>query len=580
MQKNKNNGFSMVEIIISVAIFSILIIPIISGIISSLKNTTNAKTLQLRNEFAENVMEYVKTDSLDNILSGEYLGSAGSYVSDASSKAATVSATFYTANGIKYDSSLNDIYDQLHAEGSNIYIKETAYDNGQSYGTPSYKRFPYEEYLVSGKVKVGPEHDTYAYKLLLTNEAYAKAEQDSADALGNTSYINPNNSSFGVVEDIDYQKIALINGTIANYDSSVSNAFLSRKIEALKAVNPDWYDIYTNQTSDPDLFPGDTVTRRIVIYVSGSYQGGYHVKCKLIYHDNCESRADVRNYLKTNGADTIEYEPFQYDYPAKTALPNIYLMYNVCVYNNMYSPHDYIIVDISGVTDYQETVNLQGDVLAVNRPINVFIVETAAQIDTALLDANSDLTDVSTDEKKKKNSNNVLYKKSTKKAGNTDLVMYNNSVSTGLADRKDVQIHILTTRKSAQHNWLKNLHIYHNFDINNAITGANTKNSKILYNAATSGVLPAEIIAPNTYPTPMDSSTPDTNDAYVAINGSVKRADNTYVDGASVESLSDAKDENRGLYQVKIWMQKGDNPDDIDIRSTQPILTATKGDDE
>ena len=562
MQKNKNSGFSMVEIIISVAIFSILIIPIISGIVGSMKNTTSSKTLQNRNEFAENLMEYVKTDTLENVLEGSYLDSIGSYTNTAS-KAATVTATFYTVNGINYDASLNDIKDLLASRSDKLLIAKTTYNNGKSESSSAYEAYPYEEYELSGKVNLGTDHKTYAYRMVLTNEAYAEAEKLSFDsATGKTTYNNPNNSSFGVVEDIDYKKIALINGTIANYDSSVSNAFLSRKIEALKSVSPDWFDMYTKQTSSPDLFPSDTVTRRIVIKVSGSNTTGYKVRCKLIYHDNCESRPEVKSYMSSHNMDNIEYTPFEYDYPVDSStgyatLPNIYLMYNVCLYNNFYSPHDYIIVDTSELTDNPNE----------NRPVNVFVVETAEKFSTALVDANTDLTDVSTDELKKKNSNNVLVKKNGK-------VLYNNNTSTGVSSRENVQVHILTTKKSADKDNLKNVHVYHNFDVTNSISDVNLKNSYVLYNSATPGVITSEISA--LHPT-KDDGTVDNSDAYVAINGSIKTSSNKFVTGASVQSLDKAKEENRGLYQIKIWMQEGDDPTKIDIRNTSPILTATKG---
>ena len=67
MTKKENRGFSIVEIVIAVAIFAIMMIPIGNAIISSLKDSSDAKELQYRNEFAENALEYVKSASMNEL---------------------------------------------------------------------------------------------------------------------------------------------------------------------------------------------------------------------------------------------------------------------------------------------------------------------------------------------------------------------------------------------------------------------------------------------------------------------------------------------------------------------------------
>ena len=45
-------------------------------------------------------------------------------------------------------------------------------------------------------------------------------------------------------------------------------------------------------------------------------------------------------------------------------------------------------------------------------------------------------------------------------------------------------------------------------------------------------------------------------------------------------SLNEAKQESRGLYEIKVWMMEGDDPSLIDINTSVPIMTATKGGNE
>ena len=60
MTRKSNRGVSIVEILIALTVFMILLIPIVSSLVTGVKTTTSAKELQLRNEYASNLMESVK----------------------------------------------------------------------------------------------------------------------------------------------------------------------------------------------------------------------------------------------------------------------------------------------------------------------------------------------------------------------------------------------------------------------------------------------------------------------------------------------------------------------------------------
>ena len=59
MIQKKNRGVSIVEVLIALAISLIMMLPIVNSLISSMKSTSNAKELQNRNEYAQNLMENV-----------------------------------------------------------------------------------------------------------------------------------------------------------------------------------------------------------------------------------------------------------------------------------------------------------------------------------------------------------------------------------------------------------------------------------------------------------------------------------------------------------------------------------------
>ncbi|MBO5087897.1 MAG: prepilin-type N-terminal cleavage/methylation domain-containing protein [Lachnospiraceae bacterium] len=520
MRKMNNKGFSMVEILISIAIFAVLMIPIVGAIISSLKNTTEAKTLQYRNEFVENVVEYVKQDSLDGIFSGNYFSTVGSYTGG--SNAVDVSGTFYMEPPtpakpvVSYDDSLQPIVNVLGSKVKTNGVSTVT--SGSGFGK---KYYPYEEYLLSGKVDLGAKDTTYVYKMLITNKYYAEKESKG-------SFVNPNNLALGIVEDIDYTKVALINGTIANYDKTVENAFLTKKIALVKQYNPDWYDVYIKQVTDPKMFSDDIGKRLITINISGNETTGYHVSCGLTYNDSgdslnklfdddTESQAKANNVKATFRTDYIKYKPFEFSYSPdpvtkKATLPNIYLMYNTCLYNNTLVENDYIAIN---------------NTIPESDPakVNVFIVETAEGYSSNLTTANtSDAFPVS-----------------------TTATLYNNPGADAANDltRGEVKVHIGAVSGSE----LKNVSVYHNFN-------QSSRTSHELRYTATD--FTSQLVHDTTLLPLVGSS------SSVAFFG----------------SLNEAKQESRGLYEIKVWMMEGDDPSLIDINTSVPIMTATKGGNE
>lgn len=516
MRKSKNIGVSMVEILISIAIFSILMMPIVSSIMSAMTSTRDAKTIQYRNEYVENVVEYVKQDSIENIIKGEYFSDIGSYT-DGSTYPVTVDAEFRKdGNTNVLEPKLVELKNAIDSKAW-VTVSEDASDVVTSNGVSGDVYFPYEKYTLSGKVKLGAKNSTYSYKMEVSNKYYAEKEQQG-------SYVNPNNLALGIVEDFDHTKVALINGTIANHDNSVSNAFLTKKIEVLKEAyerdpeNNVQYEQYMSQATANPLFSADTATRIITVKVSGSSTAGYKVACLMKYHDNCESNAIVKAALEDYN---IEYVPFEFEYPVDATtgvatLPNIYLMYNVCLYNNQFSPDDYIALDTSGLDENDDA------------PVRLFIVQTAATYSDTLVDADG------------------KFVRGDK--------LYNNNSQTHNS-RDHVRIHLVATEDSH----LKNVSVYHNFD-EPTESKVNKKNSDILYNSSQSGLLGTALSSDDYIPLVTQGA------------GGIDYANSVAHYGA----LDTATEESRGLYQIKLWIQEGDTVD----TSVNPVMTATKGGDE
>lgn len=489
MQNKKNKGFSMVEVVIALAILVILMMPIVSGLISSMKNTTKSKDLQYRNEYAANLMEYAKQASMDEIIAGTYYSSIGSY--DMKLPVLDAPSGNYATNG---------------------------YEKGSVTSGDGSKVAEYEKYRIQGSMNLGTEHKKYSYIMEISNEPYAVKEVDN-------DFANPNNLKLGVVEDLDYSKLALINGTIANYDKSVANAFLAKKIEILRDKSPVKYEQYISSENQVDLFSNDTATRVITVKVEGEEKKGYKVSCTLSYQDHSNVALDNGKKMGDYLTKPIEYTPYTAEFEK---LPDIYLMYNTCVYNGAYALADYIVFDTEDLKD--------------NTEVNAFLVETAEKSSTAI-------SEVMKEEGYSDPDRSLIYDSS--------------KITHGTTDRNDVHIYLAATdgsRLSVTEDGVQKhlLNVYHNF-----------------------GIVPDEDFTESDG-TVSKKKAPNQKNEHLHYNTGL----GSYLDSAKfidltdakVASLNEATQEKRGLYTINIWMAEGEISD-VDI-TKEPIITGTKGGNE
>ncbi|MCM1497746.1 MAG: prepilin-type N-terminal cleavage/methylation domain-containing protein [Clostridium sp.] len=494
MKKRKNTGFSIVEILISLTIFMLLMMPIVSGIISSLNMSTDAKELQYRNEFAENLMEHVKAVPIDEVRDEDYYLKNG-----------TTSGTFQP--GTKERRIIPADLDGDGTIGSNEKLDQT-------------------RYFIQGDTVLGTQKTPYSYAIEIDNEYYVQKQ------IADPTFVDPNNLALGIVEDIDYNKVALIDGTILNYDVAASKAFKAKKLQALKEVDETGYQQQIEGTG-VDLFARDTASRLTTIEVSGDSIAGFQVRCLVDYID----------YNSSLGTDNhVQYVPYAQSFTGE--LPNIYLMYNPCYYNNDYSADDYIVVDTTDLTSTE---------------VNVFLVEIAKTYSDRIVASNS---------LKEGEEGKVLYREEVKNGGY----------------RENVKIHIAAAVSYAQD--LKNIKVYHNIGNNSDSAGNTLPNQKsdlyhLCYKQAS--LISSEESAGGMV-SAVDAKLLQFQDIINAglSSGEVKSykplCSGSAFD-ATVGWLNGATEENRSLYKVRVWLKKKSDGA-IDINVDQPILQGTKGGNE
>jgi prepilin-type N-terminal cleavage/methylation domain-containing protein len=546
MNRFRNKGVTLIEIIISVAIFGILMIPIVSKLIQSMKIADTAKTAQNRYELAENMMENVKN-----------------------------SDTFSESNIADSSNNCNDSYlKSISVSGSDVKVYKSTGKKSAA-GTHDW-----DGYIVVGKTEVGSKKTEYNYAIALDNEEYANLEDSNTGA--STDYVNPNNMSLAMIENLDATKVALINGTIGNYDLAVTSAFMSKKLDVLKVGDKTRWEQYTKQQADIVAFPNDTVTRVIEIAVK-NVGDDYTVTCTLKYDENSTvvlkdgvyAGRKLSDYL-----DPIEYVPYEQTFTG--SLPNIYLMYNPCLYNSNYMKNDYILLDTSGL----KASTITGGELP---KVNLFVVETAesysdetytsyvdvmketivSRIDSEKDAATKSKLQTAYDKTKNMKADDIVTliadEKAKKENGETSmydaLVLAYGSILTektlintdSIRDRSQVTVNILGRGKSASDDTTSYVTIYNNFDEDDTSTAKNKKNV----------VTAANLIGTN----PITS----------------EQANCYKLQASQLKGLSEAQTAASGLYNVKIYLTKKDitstSYDALvnELSGLTPAITGTKG---
>lgn len=346
MKKLNDKGFSLVEIIVAVAIFVVLIIPVIKQLASGMSIASESKQKQQSVEYAEYIMEYFKSASLDDIGKDNLFDNANGFVET------TTPTTGYKEQIVA-----------ANVDGVDFeYAKRT-------FAIPS-----------SSPVTIGGSQNKYYSTVVVDTKDYAlaalgyrpKTASDGAsvpkytvdgDEYVKDSSLNvkdPNKVNTVGLTNLDSSKVAIIAGSTANFDETASDAFFSIKAQMLKEKDEKkWMQLMYGDSGINDFSLDTTkkVTRITITRDTSSSDPTYYVSCQLEYEDLASNKF---NFKADNQIYNVYSQTFVQD-----SVPDIYFMYNPCIYNAEYMPNDYIVLDTSGLG----TEN-----------VNLYIVKTAAEL--------------------------------------------------------------------------------------------------------------------------------------------------------------------------------------------------------
>lgn len=252
MARKNNKGFSIVEIIIAIAILSLLLVPIVNQISQTFRTSRMAKKQQYVNDSAVYLMEEFQKGSLaeledkygaPTVSSAECMlyDPSGAVINDDDGNPLKVDYTYmsYSLSNEKYGAddsefnravSLDDLTLALKAAGYKPYVADSDYEIPSNFQRNS------EDNIVMyfGSTGTGPV-------------AAMVCEPT-------TAAINPNSVNLGNMQNLDSTKVAIIPGSASNFDAQADMAFFSLAMENLKKYDYDtWQQAITHVDSESVL---------------------------------------------------------------------------------------------------------------------------------------------------------------------------------------------------------------------------------------------------------------------------------------------------------------------------------------
>jgi len=374
MAHKNNKGFSLIEIVIAMAVLTLLLTPIIKQFAQTMRVSRLAKEQQYVNEEAIFALEEAQVTSKDELIANYTAIAATNPDVTFATSSDPVACTLVTTSGNEID-----LVDE----------KENAVtDNKVNYTVESY---------VLKHIEVGPENDLYNKVISVDNlatqirgyktsvdkkglkikynmtsaevpDGYTLTSEGSAvktDGNGNvisvvveeTNYVgNPNSTNLGNMQNLDYETVAMITGSASNFDDTAERTMYADAMDELKEANYDaWETHMKHSTGDGPLFQSDTVfdreklTKIYVDEVNETSGEKYYIVKVDVYYSYSFQLAQMADPVSGNVSYNVFAQKFYTD-----KCPDIYFEYQPFItelsesggaYNVEYADNDYILID-------------------------------------------------------------------------------------------------------------------------------------------------------------------------------------------------------------------------------------------
>lgn len=391
MAKNRNKGFSLIEVIIGVAVLTILLTPVVKQLAQTMRTNRLAKEQQYANENATSLMEYTQKVSFDELRT---VGSSGDTYLLAAPVEKNVTCEILVLDSS--DNSIKPITDfTKNAENKTVEYTATEYKmNNVELGSrrTEYSRtvilddlankvgkFEFESKFI-GMSGDNEKHGLRVYYSTTNSETLPSGYEFTSEGsivkysdvdgmscitgivcvLRDDSDIvtDPNDSLLGSMHDLVRDQVALVNGDISNFDKQATDDIYAAFLTYLKVYDPDTYDRTINGANDG--FNKDDLTnnyqKKTTIKIDqvdvDSTEGYYLVKVDVKYEVEFAYKSVAQKFEYSTEYNVFA-QKFTYNKQdsngntvAAPAAPAVYIEYQpFLIGDDGYAQNDYIFVE-------------------------------------------------------------------------------------------------------------------------------------------------------------------------------------------------------------------------------------------
>ena len=389
-----NKGISLVDLMIAIAVLALLLVPIILHTITTLNTSAKAKEKQYVIDSATAVMEYFNQSSIDDIKSNKNVtglvnisstpvyhrvGGTGAeapircYIykdGNPTSDYIDYNATDFVIDNIKLGRAQNeytravvmtDLANRLLAGESNSgkryrinYNVKSSSEGGTVSQNTVYTRLDGLSTTL-GNFEILSDHSAAVFDNPSSNTRHIVCI-DCVEDTGSV-YVDPNAVSLGNIQDLDADKIAIIEGDETKLDHRFESDLVAKILDYYSrnpgSISEAWFD---NTTTLNSAIIGNirnehnTFSRMIYIQVVRMEDAGgkefYNVKCDLSYYIEFESTS----FAVFNGSNRgkVTYNIMNRDFYTSEP-PDVFMVYEPFIIdssgsNTNYAFKDYICV--------------------------------------------------------------------------------------------------------------------------------------------------------------------------------------------------------------------------------------------
>lgn len=365
MAKNKNKGFTLIEIIIAIAILTVLLVPIMRQFTQTLETSRRAKELQYINENAAYVLEMSQRTDLSNIASGSDAADVADDIKiNTVTKHSAITCEVYNTDGtavggpdgeVQYAATHYVLNDAKLGAKRHVYGREVITDDLSA-------KLAAKDVLGQGyKVAYGltdADLVNFSDDFELTNEGsivrYDSNGFVTAVACNRVDTVNnPNDTNLGNMQDLDVTKVAIIPGTAQSFDAQAESQFFSITMDKLKEADYDsWMQAMMHESNDSILNTVDyagSLKKVTKIYID-EYDNGtpanksddyYVVKVDVYYHSSYSIASLMDNGGSAEVDETLSYNVFSQKFYTDRC-PDIYFEYQPYTTEYRYGAGTYV----------------------------------------------------------------------------------------------------------------------------------------------------------------------------------------------------------------------------------------------